>query len=35
MMAETEFMTTDLSDAHQGLRYLAPGYQDFGGIVPP
>ena len=32
-MAETEFMTTDLSDAHQGLRYLAPGYQDFGGTV--
>lgn len=27
----TEFMTTDLSDAHEGLRYLAPVYQDFGG----
>ena len=27
----TEFMTTDLSDAHAGLRHLAPGYQDFGG----
>ena len=25
------FMTTDLSDAHAGLRHLAPGYQDFGG----
>ena len=34
-MAAQEFMTTDLSDAHsdtnEGLRYLAPGYQDFGG----
>ena len=27
-----DIMTTDLSDAHEGaLRYLAPGYQDFGG----
>jgi regulator of ribonuclease activity A len=26
-------MTTDLSDAHEGLRYLAPVYQDFGGAV--
>ena len=25
------FMTTDLSDAHDGLRYLATDYQDFGG----
>lgn len=25
-----DYMTTDLSDAHQGLRYLAPFYQDFG-----
>ena len=30
-MAEREFMTTDLSDAHADLRYLAPNYQDFGG----
>lgn len=30
-MADAEYMTTDLSDAHDGLRYLAPGYQDFGG----
>ena len=29
----TEFMTTDLSDAHEGLRYLAPVYQDFGGSM--
>ena len=29
-----DLMTTDLSDAHEGrLRYLAPGYQDFGGRV--
>lgn len=30
-----EFMTTDLSDAnaHLALRYLAPGYQDFGGKI--
>lgn len=29
----TDMMTTDLSDAHadKALRYLAPGYQDFGG----
>lgn len=27
----TDMMTTDLSDAYEGLRYLAPGYQDFGG----
>ena len=32
-MSETEFMTTDLSDAYEGLRYLAPGYQDFGGKI--
>ena len=36
-MVEQEFMTTDLSDAHsdanEGLRYLATGYQDFGGRV--
>ena len=32
-MSETEFMITDLSDAHEGLRYLAPGYQDFGGTI--
>lgn len=25
-----DYMTTDLSDAHQGLRYLAPFYQGFG-----
>ena len=29
----TEFMTTDLSDTHAGLRHLAPGYQDFGGCL--
>ncbi len=29
----SDYMTTDLSDAHDGLRYLAPGYQDFGGRV--
>ena len=29
-----DMMTTDLSDAYEGeLRYLAPGYQDFGGRV--
>lgn len=27
----TDFMTSDLSDAYEGLRHLAPGYQDFGG----
>ena len=32
-MAEPEFMTTDLSDAHKNLRYLASNYQDFGGKV--
>ena len=30
-MSDVEFMTTDLSDAHEDVRYLAPGYQDFGG----
>ena len=30
-MSDVEFMTTDLSDAHKDVRYLAPGYQDFGG----
>jgi regulator of ribonuclease activity A len=34
-MADTEFMTTDLSDAYDGksvgLRHLVAGYQDFGG----
>ena len=35
-MAKPEYMTTDLSDAHEGaeegyLRYLTPNYQDFGG----
>ena len=32
-MANQEFMTTDLSDAHDGLRHLAPVYQDFGGAT--
>ncbi len=32
-MTDTHYMTTDLSDAHDGLRYLAPGYQDFGGKI--
>ena len=30
-MSDVEFMTTDLSDTHEDVRYLAPGYQDFGG----
>ena len=30
-MAEQEFLTTDLSDVHVDLRYLAPNYRDFGG----
>lgn len=32
-MAEREFMTTDLSDAHEGVRYLPPLYRDFGGKI--
>ncbi len=32
-MTDKHYMTTDLSDAHDGLRYLAPGYQDFGGKI--
>ncbi|MBL6642924.1 MAG: ribonuclease E activity regulator RraA [PS1 clade bacterium] len=33
-MADTKYMTTDLSDAYEGkarLRYLPPTYRDFGG----
>ena len=33
LLANTEFMTTDLSDAHGGLSYLATDYQDFGGTM--
>ena len=30
-MSNAAFMTTDLSDAHTDVRYLAPHYRDFGG----
>ena len=33
MIKDADLMTTDLSDAHAALRHLAPGYQDFGGLL--